>query len=144
MSSLEIGGGLECQEESLSVKQDLSLQLIYALVYLTCLCDQLLSHVRLFAFPRTIDCKAPPPKEFSRQEYWSGLPCPPPGNLSDPGIEPISFMSPALAGRFFTTSTTWESPICLLHEHLLSTYCASDTVSDDRNTAKSNKQNPCP
>ena len=95
LNSLEIGGGLECQEESLSVKQDLSLQLIYALVYLTCLCDRLLSYVRLFAFPRTIDCKAPPPKEFSRQEYWSGLPCPPPGNLSDPGIEPVSFMSPA-------------------------------------------------
>ena len=39
--------------------------------------------------------------EFARQEYWSGLPCPPPGNLPDLG-------SPALAGGFFTTSTTWE------------------------------------
>ena len=42
---------------------------------------------------------------FSRQEYWSGLPCPPPGDLPDLGIEPLSLMSPALAGRFFTAST---------------------------------------
>ena len=40
---------------------------------------------------------------FSRQEYWSGLPFPPPGNLPDPGIEPTSPEAPALAGRFFTT-----------------------------------------
>ena len=40
---------------------------------------------------------------FSRQEYWSGLPCLPPGDLPDPEIEPESLMSPALAGRFFTT-----------------------------------------
>ena len=43
---------------------------------------------------------------FSRQEYWSGLPCPPPGNLPDPGIPPVSLTSTALAGKFFTTSTT--------------------------------------
>jgi len=55
---------------------------------------------------------------FSRQEYWSGLPCPSPGNLSDPGIEPVSFTSPALAGRFFTTSTTWEAP----YGYLMSIY----------------------
>ena len=42
---------------------------------------------------------------FSKQEYWSGLPSPPPGDLSNPGIEPAS----ALAGRFFTTSNTWEA-----------------------------------
>ena len=42
---------------------------------------------------------------FSRKEYWSGLPCP----LLDPGIKPVSLTSPALAGRFFTTSTTWEA-----------------------------------
>ena len=45
--------------------------------------------------------------EFSRQECWSGLPCPSPGDLSGPGTEPVSFTSPALAGSFFTTSTTW-------------------------------------
>ena len=46
---------------------------------------------------------------LSRQEYQSGLPCLPPGDLPDPGIEPVSLRSPALAGRFFTISTTWES-----------------------------------
>ena len=40
---------------------------------------------------------------FSKQEYWSGFPCPPPGDLPDLGIEPESLMSPALAGRLFTT-----------------------------------------
>ena len=44
--------------------------------------------------------QAPLSMGFPRQEYWSGLPCPPPGDLPDPGIEPAS---PALAGRFFTT-----------------------------------------
>ena len=47
---------------------------------------------------------------FSRQKYCSGLSCPPAGDLHNPGIEPISLMSPALAGGFFfTTSTTWEA-----------------------------------
>ena len=47
---------------------------------------------------------------FSRQQYWSGLPCPTQGDLPNPGIEPTSLLSPALAGRFSTTSTTWEAP----------------------------------
>ena len=45
---------------------------------------------------------------FFRQEYWSRVPFTPPGDLLDPGIEPLSLMSPALAGIFFTTSSTWE------------------------------------
>ena len=45
---------------------------------------------------------------FSRQEYWSGLPCPLPGDLLYLGIEPVSLTSPALAGRFFTTKVNWE------------------------------------
>ena len=45
---------------------------------------------------------------FSRWEYWCGLPCLPPEDLPNPGIEPMSFMSPALADKFFTTSATWE------------------------------------
>ena len=48
---------------------------------------------------------------FSRQEYWSGLPCPPPGDLPNPGIKPASLMSPALAGGLFTTGAAWEVPI---------------------------------
>ena len=46
---------------------------------------------------------------FSRQEYWCGLQCLPPGDLPDPGIELTSLTSPALAGGFFITSTTWEA-----------------------------------
>jgi len=49
-------------------------------------------------------------QESHGQEYWSGLPCPPAGNLPDPGIEPTFLTSPALTGRFFTTSTAWKAP----------------------------------
>jgi len=49
-----------------------------------------------------IPCQAPLSMEFSRQEYWSGLPLPSPGDLPNPGIEPVSLISHALAGRFFT------------------------------------------
>ena len=59
----------------------------------------------------TIAHQAPLPMGFSRQEYWNGLPCPSPGDLPDPGIEPTFLMSPALAGTFFTTSATWETLI---------------------------------
>ena len=48
---------------------------------------------------------------FSRQEYWSGLPCPPPGDLPDPGIEPEPLKSIALAGRFFTVNANWEAQL---------------------------------
>ena len=47
---------------------------------------------------------------FSRQEYWSGLPCLLPGDLPDPGIETMSLITPELAGGYFTTSATWEAP----------------------------------
>ena len=66
-------------------------------------CDLILSHVRLFATPWTVFHHAPRSMEFSRQEYWSGLPFPSPRDLSDPEIEPGSPASPALAGGFFTT-----------------------------------------
>ena len=49
--------------------------------------------------------------EFSTHEYWSGLPCPAPGDLPNPGTNPVSFMSPSLAGSFFTTSASWEAPL---------------------------------
>ena len=59
--------------------------------------------------PWTVACQTPLSMGFSRQEYWSGLPYPPPEDLPDLRIEPVSLMSPALAGRFFSTSTTWEA-----------------------------------
>ena len=69
----------------------------------------MLSHfscVQLFVTLGTVACQAPLSMGFSMQEYWSGLPCPPPGDLPYPGIKPVS---PALEGRFFTTSATWEA-----------------------------------
>ena len=65
----------------------------------------------LFATLWSIACQVLLSMGFSRQEYWSGLPCPPPGNLPDPGIKPVSLKSPALAGRSFTTRAIWEAPI---------------------------------
>ena len=70
---------------------------------------QSLSRVKLFATPWTIAHQVPLSMGFPRQEYWSGLPFPSPGNLPDSGIEPSSFMSPTLAGGFFTSSATWEA-----------------------------------
>ena len=68
-----------------------------------------LSCVRLFATPWTVARQAPLSMGLSRQEHWSGLPFPSQGDLSDPGIEPASLMSPALAGSFCTIRTTWEA-----------------------------------
>ena len=62
------------------------------------------SHVWLFATPWTVAHQTPLSMGFSRQEHRSGLPCPPLGDLPDPGMEPASLRSPVLAGRFFTTS----------------------------------------
>ena len=67
------------------------------------------SCARLFATPWTVAYQAPLSLGFSRQEYWSGLPCPSPGDLPNPGIEAGSLVSLALAGRFFTTSATWQA-----------------------------------
>ena len=58
--------------------------------------------VQLFATPWTVAHQAPLCMEFSRWEYWNGLPFPNPGHLPNPGIEPTSVASPALGGRFFT------------------------------------------
>ena len=57
----------------------------------------------------TVALQAPRSMEFFRQEYWSGLPCPLLGDLPNPGIEPMSLMSLALAGKFFTISATYKA-----------------------------------
>ena len=64
-----------------------------------------------FATPRTVAHQDPLSKGFSRQEYWSGLPFPPPRDLPDPGIKPTSPTSPALAGKFFTTASPGKEGI---------------------------------
>ena len=66
-------------------------------------------HVPVFVTPWTVAHQAALSMGFSRQEYWSGLPFPSPGDLPDPGIKPTSLTSPALASGFFTTGTTWEA-----------------------------------
>ena len=65
---------------------------------------QMLSHVQLFETPRTLDRQALLSLGFSRQEYWSGLPCPPPVDFPNSEIKPVFLTSPILAGGFFTTS----------------------------------------
>ena len=68
-----------------------------------------ISRVELFVTPWTVAHQVPLSMGFSRQEYWSRLPFPPSGDLPDLGIEPESLTNPALAGRSFTTSATWEA-----------------------------------
>ena len=78
-----------------------------------CVCAKLLQSCL------TLQCyDSSPPGSFlsmglSRQGYWSQLPCPPPGDLPDPRVEPQSLPSPALAGGFFTTSATWEAQLSM-------------------------------
>ena len=64
------------------------------------------SHVQLFETPWTMTLQVPLSMGFSTQEYWSGLPCPPPGDLPDPGIGLVPLLSPALAGGLFTPKAT--------------------------------------
>ena len=69
----------------------------------SCVHAQSLSHVQLFCNPKDYNLPGSPSMEFSRQECWSGLPFPPPGDLLDPRIELTSPAAPVLTGRFFTT-----------------------------------------
>ena len=79
-----------------------------------CVCEHvcMLSHVQLFATPWTVADQAPLSMGFPRQEYWSGLPFPSPGDLPDPGIEPTS---PALGGGFFTTEPLGKPQVFFSH-----------------------------
>ena len=68
-----------------------------------------------------MDCGPPGSLGFPRQEYWSGSPCLPPGDLPHPSIRPTRLMPPALAGSFFTTRATWEAHAC----HYCPSSCSS-------------------
>ena len=112
-----------------------------------CVCVCMLSHVQLFATPCTVAHQAPLSMEFSRQEYWSGLPFPTPRDLPDPGIKPLSPAFPALAGRFFTASATWEVPhiFIVLHKIFSSVQFSSLVVSDSlRPHGPQHARLPCP
>ena len=75
-----------------------------------CLCVlSQFSHVQPFATPWTVACQAPLSKGFSRQEYWSELPCLPPGDLPHPGIERTPFYVSCIGRRVLTISTIWEA-----------------------------------
>ena len=74
-----------------------------------CVCAQSLSCVWFFGTPWTEACQAPMSMELPQQEYWNGVPFPSPGDFHDPGIEPKTLVSPALAGRFFTTAPPGKS-----------------------------------
>ena len=76
-----------------------------------------------FATPWTVARQAPLSMGFPRQEYWSGLSFPPPGELPAPGMELQSLTSPALAARFFNTVATWEA----LSKHVLLIISSCDT-----------------
>ena len=67
------------------------------------------SFIQLLVTLWTVACQAPLSMGFSNQEYWSESPCPPLGGLSNPGVKPVSVMSPALAPSFFTIHTIWEA-----------------------------------
>ena len=71
----------------------------------------ILTHGWLFVTPWTVDNQALLSRGLPRQEYWSGLPFPPPGDLPDPGIKCVSPASPALAGRFLTTEPPGKSNV---------------------------------
>ena len=77
------------------------------------------SRVWLCATPWTVAQQAPLSMGFSRQEYWSGLPLPSPGDLPYPGIEPTALISPVLADEFFTVSATWEAHFTFIQTQML-------------------------
>ena len=81
----------------------------HSIVHLLCVCAKVLQ-LCLCATPWIGVHQAALSMRFSRQEYWSGLPYPSPGDLLDPGIKAESLRTLALTNRFFTTSATWEAP----------------------------------
>ena len=104
---------------------------------LSAVCAQAPSRILVFATPWTVAHQAPLSMGFSRQEYWSGLPCLPPGFLFSPGIEPVS---PALVGGFFTTAPpgwSWNSNTlatwCKDLTHLKRLWCWEKGTTEDRN-----------
>ena len=81
---------------------------------------------------------------FFGQDYWSGLPCPPPVDLPDPGIEPESLGSPELAGAFFTTSATWKACIHPEKTTILKDICTPMFTAALFTIARTWKQPRCP
>ena len=89
---------------------------------LVCACVRCFSPVRLSVTPWTVDLQAPLSMGFSRQEYWSGLPCPPPGDLPNPGIKP---RSPAFQADSLPSVPPGKAKESLTHIHVLPLNMAS-------------------
>ena len=87
------------------------------------LCSVSLIRVRLLETPWTVAHQAPLSLRFPRQEYWSGLPLPSPGDLPNPGIQPRSLVSPVSAAGFFTTVCTWEVPNSFITTSFFFPFC---------------------
>ena len=94
-----------------------------------CMCEHTLSHVQLFATLWTVACQAHLSREFSRQEYWSGWPCP------SPGTKLPSLASPALAGRFFTT--TWEAKERGTRDQIANIHRSQTKIGNSKKTSTS-------
>ena len=95
------------------------------LVSILCVCAKLLSRAQLSVTPWTVACPPPLSIGCSRQDYWSGLPFPFPGDLPDWGIQPESLASPELAGTFFTTEPPGKPLFFRLNEVLWGLFWAS-------------------
>ena len=118
---------------------------LFSLLILFCILAQSLNHVQSFVTPCTAAYQAPLSMGIPRQEYWSGLPLPPPEDLPDRGIKPTSVASPAIACGFFTTltlfttSVTWEAPYTVINHTMKMTifwvfefsYCQVISVVSD-------------
>ena len=94
-----------------------------------CVCTCVLGRVRLFVAPWTAACQAPLSMGFPRQEYWSGLPFPSSGDLPDPKIEPVSPVSPALAGGLLTTEPPEKPPKTTLYLDKKKPLCGNNLIS---------------
>ena len=81
---------------------------------------------------------------FPRQEYWSGLPYSSPGDVLNPGIESTSLASPALPGRFFTTSTAWEALFIhpSIHYLFIHSFTLHSNTQGMENNSETNTTNP--
>ena len=139
MAQLQLSPAVWLQTQALSSAGLLCLGVYFWQCYRLLSC----SGVSSSATPWTVACQAPGSTEFSRQEYWSGLPFPTPGDLPDQGIKPKTLASPALAGRFFTTAPPGNS-VNRLH---ISKYNSNKTDKIARRNIKnmnsqSKKQNP--
>ena len=122
LSAFELGEGWQNFEVSASVFHSQHV----------CLLSRF-SRVQLFVTPWTVAHQAPLSMGFFRQEYCSGLPCTPPGDPPNPGMEPRSLMSPALAGGFFTTSAPGKPSSARKSRNYSSCallYCIQNKASD--------------